>query len=346
MGTVTVEHLARLLDLPADASLRSLYREALDPRAKLVEPLLSLAASQGYDIGVLGQAHLAAAKLRQDRYGQLLSELRQCAAVLPLKGLDIAARYPVPLVRGCVDLDLYVPSAGEVWQVVRWVLRHCPVRATDVSLLGEHVFVGMSWPSPVSALDAVYRVEVSTAPFVGDLRTVPVRAGTPADTLARNLLLLAEEQFQRGIGARDVLDCHLLLAGADRAATERVGAAATEFRLLPELTALLARTQAARLGGADFLARWIEDLAPTTAAERAERRRAPAQQAGLEYGLLLDPEATAEQSMIVELGPDRGLLCPTGGYLLVRDHEVDEDRYDRARANLAALTGQPATHLR
>jgi hypothetical protein len=335
---------ARLLELPPGAGLRRMYAAALAPGVKLVEPVLSAAQHEGANLGAVGQAQLDMATDRLATYGRIITELRADGAeVVPLKGPQIASLYPAGLLRGCVDLDLFVSGPAQAWSLARRVADEYPCTEKNVSVLRDgdryDVFIGLSWPSPRSALDAIYRVEFTTLPFFGDRRAVPPRPGLPATGALLQLLLVAEEQFQRDLGARDVLDALVLFDQADLDLDGDWAAQVESARLAPELKVLADAAAAAVADAPEAvgLHRRAAQVAASLvqAADREAGRRsalgtALGQWGELCLGLDLDGGATADVTF-TELGSGTLLRCPLGSYLLWPELEVPEEAFDQAR---------------
>jgi hypothetical protein len=191
------------------------------------------------------------------------------------------------------------------------------------------LFLGLSWESPAAAFDAPYRVELTTLPLLGDGRTVPSRRGVPPDPLSVQLVLVAEEQFQRPIISRDVLDYAVLLsAGRDSDPVEQAERVA-DWRLAPEAGALLAAIDRHGLLDDGRHRALLRALRPWMERE-AGRRRQPVTEPVIEYGLPVSADVTADPPRFDEHPFGTIVLCPFGAYLLVTSPEVEEDIYDLA----------------
>ncbi|MFC0039938.1 hypothetical protein [Actinomadura rayongensis] len=343
--------LARLLGLPEGTGLRRMFVTALDPGAKLAEPVLSVARAAGTDIGEIGAAWLALTTRRKDFYARVLAELTErCPGLTVLKGPAIDAFYPDDVIRGRVDLDVCAPDVPSLWDLAGHVRRRAAdlgpglePKEANVSVLTRGaeraVFAGLSWTSPHTALDSVYRVELSTLPFLGDRAAVPPRPGLPASGWTLQLLLVAEEQFQRAVGARDVLDVLMILDAAGAPPDDAWIAATTAARLAPEVAALLAAAADAvdgRAGAGHLRAAALAmaaRLAPHADRERRRREgvRDPGEHGTLEYGVPLDDRpADGERLDRHDFGSI--LRGPLGSHLLVSDLEVPHETYERALA--------------
>lgn len=336
MLNLRLPQLRGLLGVDEDTSFRAMYRRSMDPKAKLLEPFLSVLLAEGYEIGDVGRGQLEMNERRLSAYRGLAAAIvERVPTAVVVKGPGIADHYPRWLARGCVDLDLYVPDPADIWRAARLVAAAEPVDEVTVSVRrrpdGYDLFLGLSWDSPAAKFDARYLVEFATVQLVGDGGTVPSRPGVPADPRLRQLVLVAEEQFQRAVVGRDPLDAAVLLsvAGSDDPADWARQVA--DWRVAPEVAALLAGVDRhGLLDGAGHGA-LLRALRPW--AEREEpRRREPVTEPAIEHGLLLSTDVTADSARFDEYRFGAVLVCPFGTYLLVTEVEVPVERYQLACA--------------
>lgn len=339
MPTLRLADMPGLLGLPPDASPRQMYRESMAPRAKLLEPLLSVIEAEGGHLGALGEAHLAAARHRATQYDAVAAAVTaRVPGATVLKGTRIAAEYPAHICRGCIDLDLFLDTPPAVWQAAEIVAGLVPDAEVNVSLRrrdGDYdLFVGFAWPSPLSAVEAPYRVELSTMPLLGEGERVPARRHLPDDARVAQLVLIAEEQLQRPIIGRDVVDVAMIVAGLPDVETDALAAELARWRLAPELAALFAAAAGHGLGPIKLFRALERSLQPWIAEERA-RRATPVAEPAVEYGLPLTGDTTGAVTFH-EHPFGTVLTCPVGTYLLVTTPEVDEEVYEMACAVVAA----------
>lgn len=340
MLNLRLAHFPGLLGVDEDAPVRAMYRSSMDPRAKLLEPFLSVLRAEGHEIGDVGRSYLAMNARRLSAYQDIGARItREVPTAVPLKGPGIVAHYPEWLSRGCVDLDVYVPDVADAWRAAQSLAAYEPVSEISVSVRrhsdGYDLFLGLSWDSPAAAFDARYRVEVTTLPLLGDGRTVPSRRGVPPDPLSVQLVLVAEEQFQRPIIGRDVLDyAVLLLAGRDSDPVDQAERLA-DWRLASEGAALLAAVDRHGLLDDGRPRALLRALQPWMEKEAAQRRQ-PVTEPVVEYGLPVSADVTADPPRFDEYPFGTIALCPFGAYLLVTSPEVEEDTYDLARGAVGA----------
>lgn len=326
MRSLRVSDFPPILGLDAETSIRAIYRETMAPRAKLLEVFLSVLRREGREIGPVGRAHLELADLRAMLYEQTARRLKSAFPdAVPLKGAGIAGRYPNGIVRGSVDLDFYMPTPQQVWQAATLVSSMAPIGEANVSIrrssAGYDLFVGLTWDCVQSALDPIYRVEISTLPFLGDRRAVPARSGVPKTPAIRDLMLVAEEQFQRPTIGRDVVDAAVLLDGLGGAgpATDL----ATRWRLAPELRDLCLAVDRFGLCESGMATKLSHSLASPAAEETKLRLTTDEPQPALEYGLALGPDSNTDDGELIEYDFGTVLRSPIGMYLLVDSLEVD-----------------------
>jgi hypothetical protein len=331
MAPLHLSHFPNLLGLDDDASNRAIYRTSMSPRAKLLEVFLSVLHLDGHEIGPVGRAHLDMARQRAELYRGVADRIRAAIpAAVALKGAAIAQLYPSGVQRSSVDLDVYLPTPDLVWQAAVQVSRHEPIREANVSVRrtpnGHDLFVGLTWDCPLSIVDPVYRVELSTLPFLGDGDAVPARAGLPTDPTLRQLLLVAEEQFQRPVIGRDIVDAAILLSDLTDPAGATAAHEIARWRLAPEVRDLCVAVD--RLGLCDSgTARILaQQLASGAETEITSRQGTYGAQPVVEYGLALDTTPVAPTHLQDhEFGTV--LYSPLGTYLLVNAIDVDPETY-------------------
>lgn len=335
MRSLRVSDFPRLLGLDPEAGIRAIYRESMSPRAKLLECFLSVLEAETGQIGPVGRAHLRMAQQRAALYEMTAARIATSISdASALKGASISARYPTGLCRSFVDLDYFVASPDEVWTGAALVAAISPVTETNVSIMrtpaGDDLFIGQSWRSSDSVLEPVYRVEFSTLPFLGDAKTVPPRRGVPEDAVIRDLLLVAEEQFQRPVIGRDLIDTAVLLASLDDAAA--AADAGSAWRLAPELRRLCEAVAELDLDPSGRAAAMVAGLIGPAADEEARRASEPSEQAPILYGLPLGVDPDAAVTELQEHPCGMILRSPLGAFLMVSDAEVDPETYVAACA--------------
>ncbi|MCC8251533.1 nucleotidyltransferase family protein [Saccharothrix luteola] len=350
-----IDLFSRVLGADEDEPPDKLVRTARSQSWALPALLLSAYARDGRPLGSGSADELRRAKNRKQNYAALAAALAGTSARI-VKGPSLARHYPEPLVRPVGDLDVVVPDEAELWRVVRTVLDNAPVETIDVSVFGypeAHLLVQLEWPGEDPMLDVENAVEVCTAGFTGAQGPVRVRAELPAQPVVTDLLALAEERFQRGFKAKDVIDIAVL--GQVAFSPADVVAAAERWQLAPELLELL--DLAGDLVDLGLLGQTRQPL--RAAAERELDRRenwsAPTIPPGADAmttalvegrsvgGLLLretrrdtDPETTR----LRRFGTSALLATPVGDYLLVDHPVVTPEQHADALAALAAMDGE------
>lgn len=213
--TLGLEVIAGLLQVESPLSKAAL-RESLMPRQKLAEVLVSEALLAGHQVGALGLSLLDLHRTRSQYYAFIVDRLPSSPSVL--KGSMVARHYPSGVTRGLVDLDLLCRNENEFWRcaaAVQGIMSAHPLMATWPIGERNHFVVAYETPSQGSVFEAPYRIELSTNALPGNFIDMPSRE-VPWDyssnhSPAYDLLLLAEEQFQRGVIGRDVVDVVYLL---------------------------------------------------------------------------------------------------------------------------------------
>ncbi|MFC6086178.1 nucleotidyltransferase family protein [Sphaerisporangium aureirubrum] len=239
-----------------------------------VATLLSAWEGEGRDLGPGLSHELEQLRVRtafyRDLRARLASEWRDPVS---MKGLEIADRYPEPLMRYMNDLDYWVPEEDRLWGIARWLIEDGWAVHSATFMRqdgGLHLIVSMRrFPEDPYALS--YGVELGTLALLGDRIGVPSRTRLPAacaEPLAKNLIMMLMERFEQPFRARDLVDAAVLLDGAPSAAVKACALAVHELALWPEyaeLVALLEQTplEVPRLPG---------DLRTLSVAAQARRR--------------------------------------------------------------------------
>lgn len=206
------------------------------------------------DPGLTYELELARARLA--RYRSVAAELDgRAPGLVPLKGLEVAARYPDGIVRAMNDLDYAASSEPDLWPAVAtlvdggWDLHS----ATFVRFGGAlHVMVSLRRPHE-SPYALPYGIEIASYLTLGDLSGVPPMDHLPPRWSAspvKNMLMLIFERFEQRYRARDLVDASLLLGSASPEELATLAAAIDRLGLRPEyaeLAGLVGRTTLAPL---------------------------------------------------------------------------------------------------
>ena len=322
---VTVAEIADLLGVRSAIS-RAGLRTSLMPQHKLAETLVSTAQASGHPIGATGRGLLESYEHRVEYYRRITDDSGVAAVVL--KGLSILDSYPAGIARGMVDLDLHCRDAGCFWNCAVQV--HTSVGGEPLLALwqvGDVTHYVVAFERPVDGFEAPYRVEISTNAFPGDFATTPSRvlsgelANLPGP--AHNLLLIAEEQFQRGIIGRDLVDCvYLMQDEALRSATGELARAAEHLGLVGQLHALVSHPLVDR-----HMPEAASDLmrALSACSQRPARRDPrPIDRPVQAIHLMPAVESPADRTTV------RGdiLLSPLGAFALTRENELSQQWMD------------------
>ncbi|MEO3808448.1 hypothetical protein ABGB17_05540 [Sphaerisporangium sp. B11E5] len=286
--------------------------------------LLSAWDRDGRDIGPGLSYELEQLRRRSAFYQELRGRLaREWRDPVSMKGLEVADRYPEPLLRYMNDLDYWVPEQERLWGIAGWLIDDgwAVHSATFLRHEGElHVIVSMRrFPEDPYALS--YGVEIGTPALLGDRVGVPTRVRLPAacaEPIAKNFVAMLMERFEQPFRARDLVDAAVLLGDAPSAAVKSCALAVHELGLWPEyaeLVALLERTplEVPRLPG---------DLRTLSLAAQARRRATAA-------GALRQPFSFALMSL------QNRMMTGASGMLSRRAWGLAERRLD-ARAALKA----------
>ncbi|WP_214106895.1 nucleotidyltransferase family protein [Acrocarpospora catenulata] len=210
----------------------------------LVATLLSVWEAEGHALGPALTHELAAQRGRMDYYRDLHERLAaEWRDPVSLKGLEIAGRYPKPLVRYMNDLDYWIPDRERYWEVAEWLLAdgwstHSATFFRGGSGGGEPEMILSLRRLPDDPYALPYGVELTTVALLGDGVGVPNLASLPAacaDPAVKNLVALLYERFEQPFRARDLVDTALLLDGAPLPDCAR---AVTALGLWPEYVEL------------------------------------------------------------------------------------------------------------
>ncbi|MEV4443604.1 hypothetical protein AB0K09_32350 [Streptomyces sp. NPDC049577] len=362
----TLRLLCELLGVDEDCPPGELLHRARTVSFTLPPLLLSAAEHEGRRLGTGSADELRRHRARLALYDEVAAAVAPYGARV-LKGPSLARFQPGWAVRTCGDLDLLVADEPAFWRTARRVARSLPVDDVHLTLIGDgperHLVAGLCAPSDEPWLDPGLKVEIATFACSGDWETVPPRAALPADDAVAQLLLVAEERFQRGFTVRDALDCAAVLASAEAPGPQALAKAAADWHLAPELRELI---DFARLFPS--LAAVVDHshsvaLAAASAAELARRERlrpadrdAPDGETGPErtrrrlaaggpvnerlrngfpvFGMPLGvdgPFPPEDRALLHTAGQDTVATTPLGAFLLVSQELVDPDRYRAAR---------------
>ncbi|GII62167.1 hypothetical protein Skr01_22520 [Sphaerisporangium krabiense] len=189
------------------------------------------------------------------------------------KGLEVAARYPEPLVRTMNDLDYWVPDEDRVWPIVTWLVEEgwALHSATFLKFEGRLQFLVSMRRQADDPYGLPYAVELSTMAMLADRVGVPARRALPPpceEPIAKNLVALLLERFEQPFRARDLVDAAVQLDGAPRHVLNSCALAVHEIGLWPEYAELAGLLDAASLE----VPRLPGDLRTLTRAGRARRR--------------------------------------------------------------------------
>jgi len=165
---------------------------------------------------------LAVVRGRIEYYRALASRLRaHVPGLVPVKGLEVADRYPAGLARAMNDLDFVAPVEADLWRAVRllldegWDLH----TATFTYFAGAlRVLVSLRRPNE-DEYALPYGVEVATYVTLGDMGGVAPLVGLPEacrrSPVLKNAMMLLYERFEQPYRARDLVDATLLLGSLD-----------------------------------------------------------------------------------------------------------------------------------
>jgi hypothetical protein len=210
---------------------------------------------------------------RLDRYRELAEKLRAAApGAIPMKGLDVADRYPPGLLRYMNDLDYWVADEAELWHAAAtmsswgWEIWQATFGQDGDRL---RVLVSLRHPHE-DPYTQPYGVELTNYLSLGDLGGVAPLLDLPVGwrrPVLQNLVMLLLERFEQPYRARDLVDAAVLLDGLDAATLRTLWSALDRLRLWPEYAELAGRMAGTPLPPAPR-PRW---LPAATAAARARR---------------------------------------------------------------------------
>jgi len=165
---------------------------------------------------------LAAVRGRIEYYRALAGRLRaHVPGLFPVKGLEVADRYPAGLARAMNDLDFVAPVEADLWRAVRLLLDEAwdLHTATFTYFAGAlQVLVSLRRPNE-DEYALPYGVEVATYVTLGDMGAVAPLAVLPEacrrSPVLKNAMMLLYERFEQPYRARDLVDATLLLGSLD-----------------------------------------------------------------------------------------------------------------------------------
>ncbi len=311
--------------------------------------VLSAIEASGHRLGTGAADELRRKRVRQDGYLDIIQLFDGDDRVRCVKGPSIAKRYPDGLLRKVGDLDLVAADEHALWGAVYKIMQHKSISSDDVTvtLFGHperHTLVCLRWPGEDDLLDPDCGVDVCTAAFAGDRAAVPIRPDLPADQFTADLLMLAEQRFQREFGPADALDV-AILGRCVPVPLNAIRDTAARYHLAPELDDLI-RFAADRgdVGGLGDLLPLLTDEADRERARRSTWSAREAQDvddhAAPMGGLLVRSSEWRHElnrARLVDTGGEAILRTPLGDYLLTRDQIVTMDRYTVAQSEAARL---------
>jgi hypothetical protein len=343
-AVIELEIFYRLLEVDEDEPLHELVTAARNDGQSVLHLLLSVLERDGARLGSGATDELARARDRAAEYDLIRSAVGQVTTAQVVKGPSLGRHYPQGLRRPVGDLDLVVADEESLWLAIRAITETVEVEHIDVTLLGaerQHLLIALSWPAKDRFLDPDCSVDISTAAFTGDLKTVGCRPRLPDDPLLADLLSLAEERFQRPFTAKDIIDV-LVLAALDLPPAGAIVQAADELLLAPELSELLVTaSKQVALGPLAEVIPLAQDPAVREKARRSEAERAgvPADDPPL-YGMLLQRTAWRQElrrAVVHDFVSGTLLRAPVGDYLLVSQEIVTRPQFDAAIGELSSL---------
>ncbi|MFY1636209.1 nucleotidyltransferase family protein [Solwaraspora sp. WMMB335] len=219
----------------------------------LTATLYSAWATSGVtlDPGLAYDLELATSRVSYFR--RVAAELAEHATGLtPIKGLEVADRYPAGLGRSMNDLDYVARTEADLWQAARllidtgWELHTATFTCHEQRL---HVMVSLRRPHE-SSFVLPYGVEIATWWSLGDLAGVPPLITMPQPwriPTVKNTLMLLFERFEQPFRARDLVDASLLIGSATEAERSTLTQAMTALGLWPEYAELAALVEGTSL---------------------------------------------------------------------------------------------------
>lgn len=238
--------------------------------------LYSAWQAEGARLSPALEYELEVARARTDFYRRVAASLFAAVPGLtPVKGLEVADRYPPGLVRTMNDLDLVASTEPDLWRAVAalvedgWELH----TATFTRFVGPlEMMVSLRRPHEDRYV-LPYGVEIATYAALGNLGGVaPLRVLAPAwrTPTIKNALMLLYERFEQPYRARDLVDAALLLEDAPPTEVATLHRAVAHLGLQPEYAELARLVAAAELPAPPPIATagWTR---PLTQARRASR---------------------------------------------------------------------------
>lgn len=339
--------LYRMFDLDEDEPHHLLVQEARCQSPVLPQLVLSVLDAEGYALGTGARDELRRASDRVAVYAGLAKMICGSGQARVVKGLSIGARYPRGIRRSVGDLDLVVPDEPALWAAARQIVRTQPVCRMDIGVSSDnprHCAVSLFWPAADPALDPRLKVDICTAAFCGDGRSMGIRSSLPADQMIADILSLAEERFQRPFGVKDFIDVFVLARAGDWDPAA-VADAAVRYLLAPEMVELVELAkQYGDVGGFGEVARLV---APAAARERRRREAigagdSPYSGATWRYGYPLCETAWRERfAPAVQHEWEGGCVfrTPVGDYLLVAGETLTIEEHESAMSEMRRLEG-------
>ncbi|MFY1653073.1 hypothetical protein ACN27J_19550 [Solwaraspora sp. WMMB762] len=217
----------------------------------LTATLYSAWAADGVtlDPGIAYDLELATSRVTF--YRTVAAELAaRVSDLTPIKGLEVADRYPAGLGRTMNDLDYVAGTEAALWRAAGLLIDDgWDLHTGTFACFGDrlHMMVSLRRPHE-SRFVLPYGVEIATWWSLGDLAGVPPLTAMPQPWRApavKNTLMLLFERFEQRFRARDLIDASLLVASASEDELITLTRALTALGLWPEyaeLAALVART--------------------------------------------------------------------------------------------------------
>lgn len=363
---VDLDLLRELFLLEPHKPAASVLRRARAAGGQLVPLVLSVVEREGTAMGSGTRGELARMRVRSSVYENIAEKVSAMPGAHVVKGPSLAVHYPPGLLRPSGDLDVVVKGEQTLWAVTHQLLADWPMAEINLTiqrLEGDwHLVLVLNWPSQEEPLgDPEFNVEISTLAFSGEPGGVPPRIALPPDDVVADILMLAEERFQRPFGLKDYLDLALVLGGSRAPAVRPLADQAAALRLAPELLELCEGTRAWPSLAASVPSELLDALQQPSVQEL--RRRATGDKARPRTSLPPDAAAALGQEALLALTtslPVHGMLLarrtstavpaaglrfrsfsrgtlirtPVADFLLVTGEVVDPDQYAAALAEL------------
>lgn len=184
---------------------------------------------------------------RLEHYRELAEKLRSTApGMIPMKGLDVAGRYPPGLLRYMNDLDYWVPDEAELWHATATMAGWgWEIWQATFGQDGDRLRVLVSLRRPHEDPYAQpYGMELTNYLSLGDLGGVAPLLDLPLPwrrPQLQNLIMLLLERFEQRYRARDLVDAAVLLDALGPAEQGTLWSALDRLRLWPEYAELTQR---------------------------------------------------------------------------------------------------------